>query len=414
MLLFGSCRLNFKLTKYKAKRPAYIKYIHNHNDILNLIRFIEKNNYSDIKLSPYSKLSNTKNNLLMEIDSNDTIILEICSNKTYYEFINEETTIVSNIYEYINTATINNNNNYIKFSNTSQSRNANILQYFYRIDNINLKGKIIFDNIILGNYIKNKQFLEISYNEKKQHTCIKIIDMPNNYFNTFSINFETKPPQHVLLKPYTIKCNITTDFVDDILYIKYYNGSEYIYTDQIVNESILLHFNSNEKTPLSLYNIGFYRKNVNGDIMTGDMLSLMNQYNWNITLNIDNYELIINNFDYVDITLPKKFYINNESNDDFIYNINELVKYFKNKKLIIVSHFYIKENNEEKIPKYVNESRLKYINFLKQKLINIPNCYFFENHVTNDLIEDEYHYNDFGYKTVGEKFEKFLDTIITP
>lgn len=142
----------------------------------------------------------------MEIDSNDTIILEICSNKTYYEFINEETTIVSNIYEYINTATIN-NNNYIKFSNTSQSRNANISQYFYRIDNINLKGKIIFDNII------------------------------------------------------------------------------------------------------------------------------------------------------------------------------------------------------------VNESRLKYINFLKQKLNNIPNCYFFENQVTNDLIGDEYHYNDFGYKTVGKKFEMFLDTI---
>jgi hypothetical protein len=42
ILLFGSCRLNFNLTKYKAKSPADIKYIHNHNDILNLIRFTEK------------------------------------------------------------------------------------------------------------------------------------------------------------------------------------------------------------------------------------------------------------------------------------------------------------------------------------------------------------------------------------
>ena len=60
----------------------------------------------------------------MEIDCNDIVILEICSYKTYYEFINEETTIVSNLDAYIN--------NYIQFSNTeSQQRNANILKYFY-------------------------------------------------------------------------------------------------------------------------------------------------------------------------------------------------------------------------------------------------------------------------------------------
>ena len=33
------------------------------------------------------------------------------------------------------------------------------------------------------------------------------------------------------------------------------------------------------------------------------------------------------------------------------------------------------------------------------------------NYVTNDMLEDEYHYNKLGYKIVGEKLEKFLDEL---
>lgn len=75
-------------------------------------------------------------------------------------------------------------------------------------------------------------------------------------------------------------------------------------------------------------------------------------------------------------------------------------------------HLTIKDNNGEVIPEYVNNSRMKLINLLKETIPTIPNCYFFENNVSNDLLDGRNHYNEDGYKIVGEKLEKFLNKII--
>ena len=235
--------------------------------------------------------------------------------------------------------------------------------------------------------------------------------MPNNYFNTFTISFDTYKPSNINFNSYIIKCKITSDYKND-LYVKYYDGIKYIYTDQKINNIISLNINVNNSNKSSfLYNIGFYRKNDKGDIITGDMLKNINEYIWNLNLNVESYEIIFNELDEIDNTLPKKFYTYKESENNFIDNFNNFKNNFKNKKIVVISNLAIKDNNEEIIPKYVNESRLKYMNFLKEILSKMPNCYFFENYVTNDLLEDLNHYNELGYKIVGDKLESFLDDL---
>ena len=217
--------------------------------------------------------------------------------------------------------------------------------------------------------------------------------------------------QILILIPIQLNVKLHQIFKNE-LYVKYYNGTEYIYTDQKINDNILLNINQNNSKKSSfLYNIGFYRKNDTGEIMTSNMLKNINEYIWNFNLNIKSYEIIINELDEIDKTLPKKHYIYKELENEFIDNFNKFLNHFKNKKIVIIPNLSIIDNNEEIIPKYVNESRLKYINFLKEKISKIPNCYFFENYVTNELLDDQNHYNKLGYKKIGEKLEKFLEKL---
>ena len=404
ILVFGSCRLNFNLNKYNLNRPKNIKFIHNHNEILNLIDNLKESKY-DI-LSSYSKLNkldeDTKNSLFKQIESSDIILLEICSKRTFYEYENNKYKIVSRIYEYLNTYENNLENcNFIKFGNTSQRRYTQIENNFIRRDNIKLFDKEIFNNIKIGDYLNNKDFININYNKKNKNTIIKVINMPNNYFKTFSISFDI---DYINERLFTVKLDINCDSNEDI-FIKYYNGTEYIYTNQTVNDNIIL------KNFKYRYLIGFYKKSDKGEIKTSDMLKETNEFYWNIDFNIESYEIILNEFDEIDNTLPKKFYIYKESETEFINNFNDFLNYFKNKKIVVISNLAIKDNNEEIIPKYVNESRLKYMNFLKNTLSKMSNCYFFENYVTNDMLKDVNHYNESGYKIVGEKLEKFLDEL---
>ena len=410
ILAFGSCRLSFNLDKYNIIRPQNLTYIHTHNEVTNIINNLKKINNNNKILSKYSKLQkldeDTKKTLFKQIELNDIILLELCSKRTFYEYENNKYKIVSKIYEYLE-----NNSDYIVISNTSQKRNHSIQSYYFRKDNIKISSKSLYDNIKLGNYLQNKKFLELTYNQENENTIIKISNMPNNYFNTFSIVFDIYIPSNINFNSYTIKCKITSDFKNE-LYVKYYNGTEYIYTDQKINDNILLNINQNNSKKSSfLYNIGFYRKNDTGEIMTSNMLKNINEYIWNFNLNIKSYEIIINELDEIDKTLPKKHYIYKELENEFIDNFNKFLNHFKNKKIVIIPNLSIIDNNEEIIPKYVNESRLKYINFLKEKISKIPNCYFFENYVTNELLDDQNHYNKLGYKKIGEKLEKFLEKL---
>ena len=60
--------------------------------------------------------------------------------------------------------------------------------------------------------------------------------MPNNYFQTFSIGFDIDSLEnHSYSLKICINCNSNKD-----IFIKYYNGTEYIYTDQKVNNNILI------------------------------------------------------------------------------------------------------------------------------------------------------------------------------
>ena len=147
--------------------------------------------------------------------------------------------------------------------------------------------------------------------------------------------------------------------------------------------------------------------------MTSNLLKETNEFLWNINFSIKSYEIIINNLREIDNTLPKIVFTINEQFDSFIHNFYCFLEYFKNKKIVVVPHITIKYNNGEIIPEYVNNSRMKLINLLKEKIPKIQNCYFFENYLTNDLLQNKNHLNDIGYKIVGEKLEKFLEKIIS-
>ena len=394
ILRLGSCRLNFNLNKYNLNSPINIKYIHNHYEVLDIINSLQNNLLNENVLTKTSKiknLNNTKNYFFKQIETSDIILIEICSKKIYYEYNiyeNNEYKILTHydsITDFIN--------NYIKIGNTTQSRDSSMIWYYSRKDNIFLSNKNLYNFIKLGNYFKNKEFYELTYNEVNKESSVKIINMPNSNFKSFSISFDIVNIENY---SYTVRLDINCDSNKDI-FIKYYNGGEYIYTDQKINDNIILDNLKNH------YIIGFYRKNDLGEIMTSDMLKETNEFYWNINFNIKSYEIIINELENIDITLPKQIIAYKKNEDNFIDELNNFVSYLKNKKIVIIPNLAIIDNNEEIIPKYVNESRLKYINFLKEKISKIPNCYFFENYVTNNLLEDENHYNELGYKTVGEK-----------
>lgn len=408
ILILASCRVgHLILNKYKMIRPENITFIHNHNEFINIINCLKNNNYDDKILTNHSKLKKideyTKKQLLKQMESNDIIILELCSKITYYEYENNHYEIASNIYEYF--AEYNDNLmdcDFVKFGNTSQKRDNQIENYYFRRDNINLLDKDLFNNIIIGNYSKNKEFIKLIYNEETLETKIQAINMPNNYFQTLSIGFDIYYINHI---SYSVKLCIYCDSNKKI-FIKYYNGSEWIYTNQTVNNNIIL---DNFKTN---YSIGFYMKNDTGDIKTSTMLKETNEFYWNINFNIKSYEIIINELKSIDKTLPVKVYTKKDSEDTFIDSVNHFLNYFKHKKIVIIPNIAIKNNNNGQIiPEYVNTSRLEYINFLKKTLSKIQNCYFFENYQTNDLIRDKNHLNEVGHKIVGKKLEKFLDEL---
>jgi lysophospholipase L1-like esterase len=143
------------------------------------------------------------------------------------------------------------------------------------------------------------------------------------------------------------------------------------------------------------------------------MLKETGNFYWNINFNIQSYEIIINDLQEINIdkTIPKQFYIARDI-INFKDTFDKFLNYFKGKKLIFISHLAIKDNtNEEIINNYVNKSRLKQIDFLKEIIPTKYNCYFFENYVTNDLLKDDNHLNSYGYEKVGEKIEEFLKKI---
>ena len=255
ILIYGSCRLNFNMTNFNLVRPNNTSFIHNHIEILNIINYFQKTNIDNNHiLSNYSKLKNSenaKNNIFKEIEFHDIILLEICTTRTYYEYTSNELYISSNIYIYIHKYVNNFSEcDYIKFGNTSQTRDDNIESIFFRKDNIILLNKNLYNLVKIGNYVKNKEFVEINYDKEHQETVIKIKDMPNNYFKTFSIEFDSNYTSDIL---YSVNICITCDSNKDI-FIKYYNETEYIYTDQKVNSTILI---KNLKNKIS---IGFYKK----------------------------------------------------------------------------------------------------------------------------------------------------------
>jgi hypothetical protein len=401
-LVLGSCRLNFNLNKYKLNRPKNIGFIHNHYEVLDIINSLQKKLLNEnvlTKTSKISKLYNTKNIFFNLIERSDIILIEICTKKIYYEYNISE----SNEYKILSNHNYLKNfiNNYVKIDNKSQSRGSSMIFYYLRKDNIFISNKNLYNFIKLGNYLRNKEFYELTYNDTKKESTIKIINMPNSNFKSFSISFDTYGIENY---SYIVRLDISCDSNKDI-FIKYYNGSEYIYTDQKINENIILENFKNS------YLIGFYKKNYLGEIMTSDMLKETNEYYWNINFNIRYYKIIINELDKIDNKVSKEIEVYKKNEDDFINNFINFKNYFKNKKIVAIPNLAIKDNNEEIIPKYVNESRLKDINFFKKIFSEISNCYFFENYVTNDLLDDEYHYNELGYKIIGEKLEKFLDNL---
>ena len=402
VLVFGSCRLNFNLNKYNLNRPKNIKYIHSHYEIVDIINSLQNNLLHENTLTKLSKIiykNDVKNILFNQIEINDIILIEICTKTIFYEYNeykNNEYKILSD-----SVSIKSHQNNYIYIANTSQCRCPIIRDYYIRKDNIIICSEMLYSFIKLGNYLKNKEFYELSYNEVNKESIVKIINMPNNYFNSFSISFDISGLEK---HSFTVKLDINCDSNEDI-FIKYYNGTEYIYTDQTVNDNIIL------KNFKYKYLIGFYKKSDKGEIKTSDMLKETNQFYWNINFNIKSYEIIINELEEIDTTLSKKIISYKKNENECIDNINNLLNFFKNKKIVVIPHITIKDNNEEIIPKYVNESRLKYMNFLKNTLSEIPNCYFFENYVINDMLEDYNHYNESGYKIIGDKLEKFLDEL---
>jgi len=405
ILVLGSCRLNFNLNKYNLLRADNIQLTHNHNEILSIIIFLTNNNNDNNILTDYSKIKksvpeNSENNLFKLIEKNNIVLLEICTIRSYFEYISNDLYISSNVGEYIGKYNDNLSDcNYIKIGNSSQKRDDKIETIFFRKDNIILLNKNLYCLLKVGNYVKNKEFLEINYNKEQQETIIKIENMPNNYFQTFSIGFDY---DYMVDLSYNVKICINCNSNKDI-FIKYYNGTEYIYTNQKVNNNILI-----ENLKIKIF-IGFYKKNATGEIMTSNLLKETNEFLWNINFNIKSYEIIINNLKEIDNTLPKIAFTQNESFKSFINNFYYFLEYFKNKKIVVVPHLTIKDNDEEIIPEYVNNSRMKFVNLLKETIPKIPNCYFFENNVYNDLLDDQNHYNEDGYKTVGKCLEKFLN-----
>lgn len=399
ILVFGSCRLNISLDKYNLNRPKNINYIHSHYEVLDIIDSLDNNLLNENVLTKTSKiinLNNTKNLLFNQIKTNDIILIEICSKKIWYEY----NKFKNNEYKILSFPTIK-MCDFIRLGNILQRRNNKSETYFFRKDNIIFLNIDLYNNIKLGNYLKNKKFLELTYNEINEESIIKITDMPNNYFGTFSISFDI---DNIKKYSFTVKLRISCDS-NKTVFVKYYNGTEYIYTNQKVNDNIIL--NNFKKN----YLIGFYKKSDKGEIMTSNMLREINDFYWNLNFNIKSYEIIINELDEIDNTLPIKIISYKKTKNEFINNFNKLSTHFKNKKIVIMHNLVIKDNNEKIIPKYVNESRLKIILLLKEIIAKIPNCYLFENYVTNDLLSDIYHYNELGYKIVGEKLEKFLDKL---
>ena len=403
ILVYGSCRLNFNLQKFNLIRPSSLSFIHSHLEILNIIETLQKDNFDASLLSQYSKLTNlndnTKTNFFEEIKRHDIVMFELCSAKTHYEYEHNMYKNVSNIYEYFNTGPA--SDQYLVLSNTSQKRDDIIENHFFRKDKIIISNKDLFYYIKIGNYIKNKEFVEINYNKTNELTELKIKNMPNNNFKSFSLSLDMSYDGL-----FSVKIFINCDAKEDI-YIKYYNGTEHIYTDQTVNSEILLKdFSKN-------YLVGFYKKNEQGEILTSSMLKETGNFYWNINFNIQSYEIIINDLQEINIdkTIPKQFYIARDM-INFKDTFDKFLNYFKGKKIIFISHLAIKDNNnEEIINNYVNKSRLKQIYFLKEIIPTKSNCYFFENYVTNDLLNDNNHLNSYGYEKVGEKLEEFLKKI---
>lgn len=403
ILVYGSCRLNFNLQKFNLIRPSSLSYIHSHFEILNIIETLQKNNFDASLLSQYSKLTNlndnTKTNFFEEIKRHDIVIFELCSAKTYYEYEHNMYNNVSKIYEYFNT--VPRSDQYLVLSNTSQKRDDIVENHFFRKDKIIISNKDLFYYIKIGNYIKNKEFVEINYNKTNELTELKIKNMPNNNFKSFSLSLDMSYDGL-----FSVKVFINCDAKEDI-YIKYYNGTEHIYTDQTVNSEIILKdFRKN-------YLVGFYKKNEQGEILTSSMLKETGNFYWNINFNIQSYEIIINDLQEINIdkTIPKQFYLARDMTN-FKDTFDKFLNYFKGKKIIFISHLVIKDNNNEKIiNNYVNTSRLKLIDFLKEIIPTESNCYFFENYVTNDLLKDDNHLNSYGYEKVGEKLEEFLKKI---
>lgn len=348
ILAFGSCRLKFNLNKYELNTVKNLEFIHNHYEILDIINSLHNNLLNENILTKTSKiikeiflinnLNNTKNIFFKQIETSDIILMEICSKMIYYEYNiyeNNEYKILSHydrLKDFID--------NYIKIMNTSQTRDYSMTTYYSRKDNIFLSNKILYNFIKLGNYSSNKEFYELTYNEESKESIIKLINMPNNSFESFNISFDIHF-DNTKKYSYTVKLDISCDSDKDI-FIKYYNGSEYIYTDQKIQDNITL---ENFK---ARYAIGFYRKNDIGEIMTNDMLKETNEFYWNINFNIKSYEIIINELENIDITLPKQIIAYKKNENDFINSFNDFVNNFKNKKIIVVSNLAIKDNNEEK------------------------------------------------------------------
>lgn len=403
ILVYGSCRLNFKLKKFNLVRPSSLTYIHNYFEILNIIETLQNDSYDKKLLSQYSILQNvdknTKTNFFEEIKTNDIIMFELCSEKTQYIYEH-------NIYNYVSRIPAEQIDHfydqYLVLSNTSQKRDDIIENHFFRKDKIIISNKDLFYYIKIGNYIKNKEFVEINYNKTNELTELKIKNMPNNNFKSFSLSLDMRYDGL-----FSVKIFINCDAKEDI-YIKYYNGTEHIYTDQTVNSEILLKdFRKN-------YLVGFYKKNEQGEILTSSMLKETGNFYWNINFNIQSYEIIINDLQEINIdkTIPKQFYIARDM-INFKDTFDKFLNYFKGKKIIFISHLAIKDNNnEEIINNYVNKSRLKQIDFLKEIIPTKDNCYFFENYVTNDLLEDCNHLNDYGYEKISEKIEELLENIV--
>ena len=386
ILLIGSCRLNLKLNNI-FRFPA-IKYIHNHMDFLNILELknnfvIEDKYYQYINRCVNFNLEDIKN----IINKIDIILIEVCTYNSWFLQINDVLISCK-----APTEIFGNESSKLKITNTTQKR-GEITAIFPSFDNFILENDILYNIILFNNYNQNNLFFD--YNYENNNTIVNINNMPNNNFQTFGFTFDTN------------NCNIDNYIIiftlehthTNILYIKYFDGNNYIYTDKVLETKNILEINN---VNIDKIIIGFYLKNNMNEIMTSGMLKKESLFYWNFKITLKKIEFIVNNTlknNISNIYLIKKKYDNNT----IIENLSILQKYFQNKKIIIIPHL-TKKNEPIK-------ERLRLYQFLQNNIKNENNLYFFDNYVTDDMLMDENHYSEYGYNYVTEKISNLINRI---